>query len=213
VETVLQAAPGIRQAVVLADRDGADTRRLVGYVVADDSFDKDGVNAYLNSRLPEYMVPALLVPLEVIPLTSNGKADRKQLAAMALVVSNSYEAPRNDMEKKLAAIWLNLLRVESIGVYDRFFEVGGHSLLAMRVIAAIRKEFGKEVTIREFFDNPTIALLAERLLADKGNSARPVIGKYDKAGHIPLSFSQERIWVIDKLRGSQDYHMPYVLRL
>jgi hypothetical protein len=113
---------------------------LIGYIIpAGGEYDREGIIAYLKDKLPEYMVPALLMELESFPLTANGKVDRKALPDpdASELLSHQYTAPRNEAEKILAAIWKDLLEVEQAGIHDDFFELGGHSLLAVRLISAI----------------------------------------------------------------------------
>ena len=163
IESVLLQSGLVSGAVVLAREDREGSRRLVGYVVSEGGmFDREGVVSYLESRLPEYMIPALWVALEKIPLTANGKTDRKALPDPDVtgLLSNEYTAPRNETERVLAGIWQELLGLERVGIHDNFFELGGHSLLAMRVISSIGRELEMAVAIRELFIHPTIAQLS-----------------------------------------------------
>jgi acyl-CoA synthetase (AMP-forming)/AMP-acid ligase II len=133
IESVLQQSELVSQAVVLAREDKEGNKRLVGYIIpAWREYDREGIIAYLKDKLPEYMVPALLMELESFPLTANGKVDRKALPDpdASELLSHQYTAPRNEAEKVLAAIWEDLLEVEQAGIHDDFFELGGHSLLA-----------------------------------------------------------------------------------
>jgi acyl carrier protein len=158
IESALQQHAGVRQGVVLAKEDHIGNKRLVGYVAPEGIFNKEAITAYLKDQLPEYMVPALWVELDSLPVTVNGKIDRKALPDpdASKLLSNNYVAPRNEIEEKLAAIWQQLLGVEKVGVYDNFFELGGHSLLAIRVISAIRKELNVELAIKDLFHFTTI---------------------------------------------------------
>ncbi|HEX8460190.1 MAG TPA: amino acid adenylation domain-containing protein, partial [Segetibacter sp.] len=169
IESILQQSELVSQGVVLAREDKQGNKRLVGYVVAEDGwFDREGILSYLKEKLPEYMVPSALVELESLPLTANGKVDRKALPdpEATAQAGDKYVAPGNDAEVRLTAIWQDVLEEEKIGVNDNFFELGGHSLLAVRLISAIRKEFAVEIPISHVFDYPTIALLAGQI----GNS-------------------------------------------
>ena len=141
IETVLQQTGLVRQCAVLAREDKAGNKRLVGYIVAGAGFDKQELTNQLKSKLPEYMVPALWMELEALPLTPNGKINRKALPDpdASELLTNTYVAPSNEAEEKLAGIWQQLLQVERVGVHDNFFELGGHSLLAVRLVSAIRK--------------------------------------------------------------------------
>jgi len=162
IESVLQQSELVSQAVVLARADTSGNKRLVGYVVPESIFDTEAIVSYLRNRLPEYMVPAIWVELESLPLTSNGKIDRKSLPDpdISQQVSDQYIAPRNELEIKLADIWKKLLGIERVGIHNNFFELGGHSLLAMRVISAIRKELQVELAIRDIFQYKTISDLS-----------------------------------------------------
>ncbi|MGO4295024.1 amino acid adenylation domain-containing protein, partial [Chitinophaga sp. RAB17] len=176
-------------------------------------FDRDHILEYLRSRLPEYMVPAALIPLEHFPLLPNGKIDRKGLPDPEIVVATEKALPVTALEKTLAGIWSHLLEIEDIGLHDDFFALGGHSLLAIRVISAVRKQLGLVISIGDVFDFPTIAGLAAQLLQQTSPAATPELQRTERPAHIPLSYSQERLWFIDQLEGSLTYHIPTVLRL
>ncbi|MES2894104.1 MAG: non-ribosomal peptide synthase/polyketide synthase [Bacteroidota bacterium] len=216
VASVLQQCAAVSQAVVIAKEDKQGNKKLVGYVVPVDEFDREVIVDFLQEKLPEYMIPSILVPLETLPLTANGKVDRKALpdADTAEPGKGQSVAPRNEIEQSLAAIWEDVLEVENIGVNDDFFELGGHSLLAIRLISAIRKTFKIEVPISDVFDYPTVATLAARFNQQPAEVTMPVIQAVKpRPEDIPLSFSQERLWFIDRLEGSVQYHVPAVLRL
>jgi acyl carrier protein len=131
----------------------------VGYVVAETGFDKAAAISFLKGRLPAYMVPALWVELDSLPISPNGKVDKKALPAVDLAGQHTheYEAPRNETEQKLAEIWQEVLGVDKVGIQDNFFELGGHSILAMQVISSLRRKLKLEAGIKELFINPTIA--------------------------------------------------------
>jgi acyl carrier protein len=138
-------------------------------LVPNGAFDKESITAYLYEKLPEYMVPSVWIALETMPLTPNGKIDRKALPEPdASGLANEYIAPRNELEIKLAKIWEELLKVERVGIHDNFFELGGHSLLAMRVISSVRRQLELEAGIKELFIYPTIASLAAHLREQGG---------------------------------------------
>ncbi|WP_432329962.1 phosphopantetheine-binding protein [Mucilaginibacter sp. P25] len=162
IESVLQQCPGVQQGVVLARPDAQGNRRLVGYVVAGEGYDQEVLRTYLQSKLPEYMVPSLWVELASLPLTSNGKTDRRSLPDPDLsLVRGNYEAPVTELEEQLAQIWQELLGVERVGVHDDFFDLGGHSLLAIRLVSAIRNELRLEISITDLFSHPTITDLLQ----------------------------------------------------
>ena len=215
IESVLNELAEVKQAVVLAKSQADGSKRLVAYIVPVDTFDKAAIVSSLSAKLPDYMVPVQWVSLESLPLTINGKVDRKGLPdpSISEQLSNAYVAPRNSLESKLVNIWQELLQIERIGVHDNFFELGGHSLLVMRLVSAIRKELLVETAIKSLFNHPTIAALAVHLEAAGEGTLLPSIAALPRPEHIPLSFSQERLWFIDQLEGSVQYHLPTVLRL
>ncbi|MHA4842638.1 non-ribosomal peptide synthetase [Flavitalea antarctica] len=158
IEQVLQQHEMVMQAVVLARADENNMKRLVGFIVPKTTFDKHLIHAYLKKRLPDYMIPMLWVELTALPLTSSGKIDRNALHDPKDDSAGSeLAAPRTDTEKKMLAIWQNLLGKNDIGIYDNFFEIGGHSLLAIRVISAIRKELQVELLLADIFHFTTIS--------------------------------------------------------
>ncbi|MFC0514086.1 amino acid adenylation domain-containing protein [Mucilaginibacter angelicae] len=214
ISRILEQSKLVNQAVVMARRDKQGNNQLVGYVVALGEFDRPAIIGWLKEQLPEYMVPAYLIELKEIPLTAAGKINRKLLTDPEVEVSaKSDDAPASETELKLAAIWMEILEVDSIGVHDDFFELGGHSLLAVRLISAVRKAFMVELPISDVFDYPTVSKLSSRLAISKAGEEITSIGAQVRPEHIPLSFSQERMWFIDRLEGSVQYHVPAVLRL
>ncbi|GAA3937003.1 amino acid adenylation domain-containing protein [Chitinophaga oryziterrae] len=216
IESVLLECEWVSEAVVLAKTTPDGNKQLVGYVVPAGDFDREAIISYLKGKLPEYMVPALLTELSAIPLTSNGKVDRKALPdpdAGALLM-NIYVAPRNETEQALTAIWQDLLNVKKVGVYDDFFNLGGNSLLSMRLVSALRKNLQVEVSVKSIFIHSTVASLAAYILQrESAGLALPPVEAHPRPEQIPLSFSQERLWFIDQLEGSVQYHIPSVLRL
>jgi amino acid adenylation domain-containing protein/non-ribosomal peptide synthase protein (TIGR01720 family) len=163
IENVLLQSGLVSQAVVIAAEDLQGNKKLVAYVVAEAGlYDKETAAAYLHNRLPDYMVPAIWVTLERLPLTTNGKIDKKALSQFndAGLLNDQYIAPRNEVEETLSAICMELLGVKQVGMQDNFFELGGHSLLAMRLITAIKREFNVELAVRTFFELNTIERIA-----------------------------------------------------
>jgi acyl carrier protein len=172
IEEVLREAPGVGDAVVLVRED-----RLAAYLVSAEgkALIVAEVRAYAGSRLPEYMVPAGWVTLQALPLTDNGKLDRRALPAPELRVEE-YVAPRTPTEVAVAGIWAETLGVERVGAHDNFFELGGHSLRATRVVSRIRETFGVQVPLRALFESPTVAACAleiDRALAAAATEAVP----------------------------------------
>ncbi|HEX9936329.1 MAG TPA: condensation domain-containing protein, partial [Longimicrobium sp.] len=170
---------------------------------------------HLSGRLAEHMVPAAYVRLEALPLTSNGKLDRKALPAPEgdAFATRGYEAPLSEMEQALAEIWSELLGVEQVGRRDHFFELGGHSLLAVRVISRVRQVLGAEVGIGDLFERPALADFA-RGVREAARGELPPIERVERGGRLPLSFAQQRLWFLERLGGLDDtYHMFTRLRL
>jgi amino acid adenylation domain-containing protein len=172
VGRILEESQQVEQAIVLAREDKQGNMQLVGYIVPRGEFDKSGLQAYLMAQLPEYMVPAHLIELSSLPLTANGKIDRKALPnPEGSLPKGGYVPPRNEGEAKLAAIWQDVLEVDKVGIEDDFFELGGHSLLAIRLISAIQKAFGIELPINDVFVYPTIAGLIGRIQPENKTTA------------------------------------------
>jgi amino acid adenylation domain-containing protein len=220
IESVILESELVKQAVVLGLDDKQGNKRLVAYIVGDEDFDREDLLSYLKEKLPDYMVPSIIIDLESLPLAPNGKVDRKSLPdpGQAEQKSDEYIAPRNATEAQLAEIWQDILEVDQVGVDDDFFVLGGHSLLAVRLISSIRKAFQAELPISDVFDYPTVAALATRLEIQQsaGGTATvllPAVGVQIRPAQIPLSFSQERLWFIDQMEGSVQYHVPAVLKL
>ncbi len=220
IETALREHPAVRDAVALVREDAPGDRRLVAYLVAAGGLDLAEVRDRLRTRLPEYMVPAVLVVLEKLPLTPSGKLDRRALPAPeAPVAGVGYVAPRTAGEEALAAIWAEVLGVERVGVHDGFFDLGGHSLLAMRLVARARAGLGVEIPVSAVFEAPTVAELAARVDRERGTAAGPSLPRLapaDRGGaaRLPLSFAQERLWFLHRLApDSVAYNVPASLRL
>ena len=218
IESVLLEHPRVREAVVLA-RGIGDERRLVAWTVADgDAPTAAELRAHLGGRLPEYMVPAAFVPLDALPLTRNGKVDRRALPDPdASAHSGAYVPPRTPTEEVLAGIWAELLGVERVGSDDGFFALGGHSLLATRVVSRVRESFGVDLPLRAIFESPALAALAtevDRLVHAGDGIAAPPIVPVERDGDLPLSFVQERLWFIDRMSpGNAVYTIGSVYRL
>lgn len=215
IETTLQQCESVDQCVILSDKDANGDTYLIAYIVPNGEFKKDHIREYLKSQLPDHMIPALLIEISKMPLTKNGKADAKALKSMGLPdLSDTIKAqPVNDLQEQILSIWNRLLKIDSIGIFDNFFELGGHSLLATRVVSAIRKDLNKEITIKDIFLHPTISELSVIIEKSHKQSSLPQLIKNNLSENIPLSFSQERLWFIDKMQGSINYHIPVILKI
>ncbi|MBC3955564.1 non-ribosomal peptide synthetase [Pseudomonas triticifolii] len=214
IEARLLAQPQVREAVVLA-LDG----QLAAYLVPSDPAQdqqalRETLKAELKAQLPDYMVPTHFVLLDALPLTANGKLDRKALPAPhASQLQNRYVAPEGELEQQLASIWAEVLKVEQVGRTDNFFELGGHSLLATQVISRIRQQLSVELSLRHLFEAADLAAFAQ--LADQGQTeSEPSFVKADRSQPLGLSYAQQRQWFLWQLDPhSTAYTMPAVLRL
>ncbi|WP_455825751.1 amino acid adenylation domain-containing protein [Pseudomonas graminis] len=161
IEACLAAVPGVKDAVVLAREDEPGDKRLVAYYTAPSALDIEALRAHLQGQLPDYMVPSAYVWLALLPLTANGKLDRKGLPVpdQSALLSRGYEAPEGPVETLLAQIWQDLLKLERVGRHDHFFELGGHSLLAVSLIERMR-QVGLSADVRVLFSQPSLAALA-----------------------------------------------------
>ena len=214
VEAALASLPGVREARVIVRQDTPGDRRLVAYLAGDAGVDE--LRAQLRRTLPEYMVPQAFVRMERLPLTPNGKLDRAALPAPPAQSSAPGAAPRTPAEAVLAALWADVLGRERVGVDEGFFEIGGHSLLAVRVVSRVREAFGVELPLRALFEGATVAGLARRVEALRSADAPhlPPLVPVERTGPLPLSFAQERLWFLDRLQpGTAFYNVPVPLRL
>ncbi|MEE3065264.1 MAG: amino acid adenylation domain-containing protein, partial [Actinomycetota bacterium] len=169
---------------------------------------------FVAARLPEFMVPAAITVMQSMPLTVNGKLDRQALPAPEFLNTAAYRAPRDQRERVLAALFAEILGVTRVGVDDSFFDLGGHSLSATRLVARIRVELGAEVPIRAVFDVPTVAGLAEWVGVHGEHGSATALTPQQRPTAIPLSFAQQRLWFLDQFDGpSPVYNLPLALRL
>ncbi|MFC9491727.1 phosphopantetheine-binding protein, partial [Streptomyces hydrogenans] len=158
VEAVLTGHPDVTHATVTGDGE-----RLIGYLVPAD-VDAAAVRAHAARTLPDHMVPSVFVTLDRLPLTGNGKVDRKALPAPDPSAARvEYVAPRDERETALCALFAEVLKAPRVGVHDNFFDLGGHSLLATRLLNRVRTRFGASLSVATLFDSPTVAALAARL--------------------------------------------------
>ena len=222
IEAVLAQHPSIQQAVVIAREETPGEQRLVAYTVSTTGSapSTHELRSFLQQKLPDYMVPSAFVFLDSLPLTANGKLDRKSLPApdhSRPELEDNFVAPRTPVEEILANIWAEVLKLDKVGIHDNFFHLGGHSLLATQVISRIRRALQSEIPLRVLFEAPNVARLAERVEESRRQeqgvqtlSLLPV--SRDK--HLPLSFAQQRLWFLDRYEpNSSVYNMPRALRL
>ncbi|WP_156675686.1 condensation domain-containing protein, partial [Mycobacterium sp. E188] len=209
ITAALGDLPGVEQAAVIAREDRPGDKRLVGYITG--TADPAELRAALGERLPAYLVPAAVVALTSFPRTLNGKLDTRALPPPDYLV-HGYRAPATLTEEVLAAIYAQVLDVDRVGVDDSFFDLGGDSLSAMRLVAAVNTSLDAALSVRALFEAPTIGQLVSRLDKGDGRLARVVAGS--RPAVVPLSFAQSRLWFLDQLHGSSPVHnMAIALRL
>jgi amino acid adenylation domain-containing protein len=223
IEAALGQHADVKECVVVVREDTPGLQRLVAYIVADEASAPSAsseLSRHLKERLPEYMIPSAFVQIEGMPLTSNGKLDRRALPAPDLSRSEmeqNYVAARTPVEELLVGVWREILGVEDVGIEDDFFELGGHSLLATQLMSRVRNAFTVEVPLRQLFESPTIAELAQHIEAALKTEAQlqaPPIVPVSREIALPVSFAQQRLWFLDQLEPeSAFYNVPAAVRL
>ncbi|MDA4108258.1 peptide synthetase, partial [Mycobacterium holsaticum DSM 44478] len=209
IQAALAALDGVEQAVVIAREARPGDKHLVGYITG--TADPAKARAALAERLPGYMVPAAVMVIDAVPLTVNGKLDARALPAPDYD-SDSYRAPANPVEEILAGIFAHVLALERVGVDDSFFDLGGDSLSAMRLVAAVNKTLDAGIAVRALFDAPTVAQLAPRIGGAEAQLEPLVAG--ERPATVPLSFAQSRLWFLDQLQGpSPVYNMTTAFQI
>ncbi|MGH7853180.1 MAG: condensation domain-containing protein, partial [Candidatus Binatia bacterium] len=197
-------------------------KQLVAYFVPNDGMSPSAIELrnFLRQKLPESMLPSMLIRLETMPLTPNGKVDRRALAARDAgvdPVANDFVAPRSEIEEMVAQIWREVLKIDRIGVFSDFFDIGGHSLLATRVVVRLRASLHAELPLRKLFEARTVAGLAQEieiLRRDRSGVAVPPIVPARRSNQAPLSFAQQRLWFLHKLDPNLTaYNMPAGYRI
>ncbi|OKK04806.1 non-ribosomal peptide synthetase [Streptomyces sp. CB03234] len=219
VAAAVAALPGVAaQAVVVRDG-GEGGKRLVAYVVPADGAGPDGaaVRAALAAALPDYMVPEAVVVLDALPLTVNGKLDRAALPEpeFAALGTTRARAPRTPQEEILCALFAQVLDLPQVPADGDFFQLGGNSLSAVRLLSRVRAAFGAEVDVRAVFEAPTPARLAARVTSGGSDgSERPALAPYERPEELPLSAAQRRLWFLNRLEGpTGSYNIPIGIRL
>lgn len=216
IKNVLLQHEDIKETVIIAETDEASNKYLVAYIVAHQEPNIAALREYVARQLPEYMIPGYFIGLDAMPLTSNGKIDLKALPKpeqVELSTGLSYTPPRNATEQVLAGIWQEVLGKDQIGVQDNFFEIGGHSLNAARVMSRIAKQLKVKLALRSMFLHPTI----ERLSVVVSNSATALqeeIMALPVQEHYSLSHAQKRLWLLDQMEeGLTAYHISRALKI
>jgi hypothetical protein len=213
VEAALRRQRGVRDVAVVAHEAEPGDNRLAAYLVLESGVLHQAIETGLRAELPSYMVPSTLVTLDALPLSPNGKVDRRALKPVRATAKAEHVAPETSTEITLARIWRDVLKIDSVGLHDNFFELGGHSLLATRVASRIRKELGLELELRVLFAAPTLRKLAAKLENATRSHGPPLVILPRDGTPLPVSFAQERMWFLEHLApGTATYNMPFALR-
>ncbi|MCP4154157.1 MAG: amino acid adenylation domain-containing protein, partial [bacterium] len=221
IESLLLKYERIKEAIVTVIAGEADDKSLCAYIVprtpeishTHDTLQLDAIKEYLEGKLPPYMVPPYIVTLEKIPLTSNGKVDRKALPAPGIQSLLRYTAPRDPLEEKLVEIWAELLGVDGgvIGIDANFFQLGGHSLKATIMASKIHREFNSKIPLAEIFKSPTIRGIAQ-YIRESGKKKYISIEPVEKKEYYAVSSPQKRLYILQQIEiGNTGYNMPYTI--
>ncbi|WP_170948621.1 non-ribosomal peptide synthetase, partial [Pseudomonas sp. Irchel 3A7] len=213
IESTLSAVDGVGEVVVIAREEVPGSKRLVAYYTGNQGLN-ESLRTQAASSLPVHMVPSAFVHLPGLPLTANGKLDRAALPAPDgdAVVRAQYEPPQGEIEIALARIWSQLLAVEAVSRHDNFFELGGDSLLAMRVAGSVRQQFGDQPALRALFESRSLKDFAAQVESACGPARSPVVTQ-PRDVPLPLSFVQERLWLIQARDGGRAYNWHGALLL
>ncbi|AQA26133.1 amino acid adenylation domain protein [Rhodococcus sp. MTM3W5.2] len=215
IESALLACAGVAQAVVTVHEDPHTGQRLLGYVVADPeiALDPQELRTQLSGSMPAYMVPAQVVVLDALPVTVNGKLDRKALPVPAFEAV-AYRAPSTPIEEIVAGVFADVLGVERVGVDDDFFALGGNSLIATQVISRLGAALDAQVPVRVLFEASTVGALAVAVERHAGEGGRPALVAGPRPERIPLSHAQQRMWFFNQFdTSSPAFNIPLVVRL
>jgi amino acid adenylation domain-containing protein len=208
IESTLRQQPNVREAIVLLRENEVGEKNLAAYLVCanESALDTGEAQRFLKTKLPDYMIPGVFVTLEKFPLTPNGKINRKALPALesnAAMAHREFTPPRTQTEEWLVKIWQELLRIEQIGIHDDFFETGGHSLLAMQLMARVRAAFQADLSLRNVFEAPTIAEMAAILETNSNRRAMNSIAPVPRARRISPAQAQELLGKLDDLSETE----------
>ncbi|NOQ25822.1 MAG: amino acid adenylation domain-containing protein, partial [Bacteroidales bacterium] len=214
IESVLLKHENIKESVVLAREEKGD-KYLCAYILSKEKFNQEEIRTYLSTSLPDYMIPAYFIELEKIPLTTNGKVNRKALPSPEIKAGDNYVAPSTEIEEKLVEIWSEVLNIEKeeISVNDNFFSIGGHSLKATLLTSNIHKEIGVEFPLRDVFLYSTIKSQANQIERSKKKDFVS-IPKAKEQSNYPLSSAQKRLYLLQQFDlTSTAYNIPYIISL
>lgn len=216
IEKQLLSLNDIKETIVLVQKDKDDTKFLVQYYTSDRKVSSGEIRAYLSEHMPDYMIPSYFVQVDAMPLTPNGKINRKALLECNCYVGDhvEYEAPTSEVELQLTKMWQDILALEKIGINDNFFEIGGHSLKATSLIAQIQREMGVDVPMGQLFKTATIKELALYIESKKGSNESNYfeIECVEEADYYPASLAQQRMYLVNEIEGIKTtYNVPLII--
>lgn len=210
IENQLQKNSNIQRAIVIAKEDGNNSKYLVAYVVLENEIENQEIINHLRQDLPDYMIPTVIIRIDKVPITSNGKIDRKNLPEPNQFLEKvAFESPKTGTEANIAEIWKSILGIETLGRNESVFELGAHSLHAGAFVSKLLKQHKKVLNLRDLFSNPTIAMqaqLADSALEKKFEMIKPI----EESDFYDVSASQRRLWVIDQIEEGKsiEYNLP-----
>ena len=225
IDAILGQHLAVKETIAVVREDTPGDQCLVAYIVLRSQQPSlSELRSFLEQRLPSYMVPNTFVFIDSMPLTHNGKVDRRALPAPAksdVPLEANFASSNNSIEETLVTIWSDILGVQPIGIHDNFFELGGHSLLLTQVMSRCRKAFSIKIPLQSLFQKPTIAELAEIIAQSQAQSQQQddvaqyqAIPRCQNRDNLPLSFAQQRLWLLDRLEpNSAFYNVPVAVRL
>ena len=212
IETRIREIEKIKDCAVISRTDNAGDKAIYAYYTSDSEVGVSKIRDTLSESLPEYMVPAYMMQVESIPVTRNGKLDKRALPEIEVKAIHEYIAPRNEIEEKICAIFGEILNAEQVGIKDSFFELGGHSLRATRLVNRIEAETGTRIALKDVFSHPTVEQLA--VFAEKKTEGYVPIPKAEEKEYYPMSSAQKRTYLIQQMnKESVAYNMPQNIML
>ncbi|MCH1883547.1 non-ribosomal peptide synthetase [Agrococcus sp. ARC_14] len=217
VEAAMRREAGVARAAVVVHGEGA-AARIVGYVSGSGSGSTDGLGAAvreaLRTTLPDYMVPSTVMVLDDMPMTPNGKLDRRALPTPERSAADPAQQPRTRVERVVVEAIAEVLGIDRVGVDEDFFAAGGHSLLATRLAALLSERLETKVSVRDVFEHPTGTSLAARVGDADGAARGPRLARAPRPEPLPVSLAQRRLWFLNRLEpDSAAYNIPIVLHL
>ena len=212
IENCIREIKDIKDCAVIAKEDAGGEKAIYAYYTSDIEVSVSEVRDTIREKLPEYMIPSYMMQIESIPVTRNGKLDKRTLPEIEVKAAKEYIAPRNEIEEKICAIFSEILNVEQVGVKESFFELGGHSLRATRLVNRIEAETGARIALKEVFAHPTVEQLA--VLAGGKCEEYVPIPKAEKKEYYPMSSAQKRTYLIQIMQPEAiTYNMPGIIKL